>query len=391
MPLLRRRIGVVFQDFRLLTNLSALDNVALPLRIAGVRESQVRQHVTELLHWVGLADHVSALPATLSGGQQQRVAIARAVIARPSLLLADEPTGNVDDSIGVRLMYLFEELNKMGTTVVIATHNERLVEQVRAPPAARRVRHGAAGRAARGGLNGAAAQRPAARRRRLRPLPAVDHGLHGLSGGAGAGRHHGRRPPRRPLAQRSLRHLLDPDPAERREHSGRARPSCSRDIVDAVGKMPEVASVSSRSTMPRSRSCWSPGWGADGLPEDLRLPDLVVVQLRSDAPAGFEAVKTRLAALAPESTIEDHARWQGDMLAFTHSIELLASIIIGLVAAAAVTTVIFVTKTGLSIHRRVIEIVHLVGARDSYIARQFLLHAMRLGLIGGIGGPPSPA
>jgi len=83
--------------------------------------------VIELLQWVGLADHVSAYPATLSGGQQQRVAIARAVIARPSLLLADEPTGNVDDSIGVRLMYLFEELNKMGTTVVIATHNERLV------------------------------------------------------------------------------------------------------------------------------------------------------------------------------------------------------------------------------------------------------------------------
>ena len=129
-----------------------------------------------------------------------------------------------------------------------------------------------------------------------------------------------------------------------------------------------------------------PWLGADGLPEDVRLPDLVVVRLRSDAPASLEAVKTRVAALAPEFTIEDHARWQGDMLAFTHSIELLASIIIGLIAAAAVTTVIFVTKTGLSIHRRVIEIVHLVGAYDSYIAKQFLLHAMRLGLIGGIGG-----
>lgn len=126
-PLLRRRIGVVFQDFRLLNHLSALDNVALPLRIAGVRESEIRAHVTELLRWVGLADHVNSLPATMSGGQQQRVAIARAVIARPSLLLADEPTGNVDDAIGVRLLYLFEELNKMGTTVVIATHNDRLV------------------------------------------------------------------------------------------------------------------------------------------------------------------------------------------------------------------------------------------------------------------------
>jgi cell division transport system ATP-binding protein len=129
--MMRRRMGVVFQDFRLLDHLSALDNVALPLRVAGAREDQVRSHVAELLVWVGLADHIHALPATLSGGQQQRVAIARAVITRPSLLLADEPTGNVDDAIGVRLMYLFDELNKLGTTVVIATHNEGLVQRFR--------------------------------------------------------------------------------------------------------------------------------------------------------------------------------------------------------------------------------------------------------------------
>jgi cell division transport system ATP-binding protein len=124
---MRRRIGVVFQDFRLLGHLSALDNVALPLRVAGAREELIAEHVPELLAWVGLGEHVHALPATLSGGQQQRVAIARAVIARPSLLLADEPTGNVDDSMALRLMYLFEELNRMGTTVLVATHNETLV------------------------------------------------------------------------------------------------------------------------------------------------------------------------------------------------------------------------------------------------------------------------
>ncbi len=124
---LRRRIGVVFQDFRLIDHLSAVDNVALPLRIAGLREAEVQKNVRELLAWVGLGQHFDALPATLSGGQQQRVAIARAVITRPSLLLADEPTGNVDDQIGVRLLHLFEELNKLGTTVVIATHNESLV------------------------------------------------------------------------------------------------------------------------------------------------------------------------------------------------------------------------------------------------------------------------
>src|ERR1700682_6137092 len=123
-PALRRKSGVVFQDFRLIDHLSAFDNVALPLRVAGLAEEQVREHVTELLRWVGLADRLNAKPATLSGGQQQRVAIARAVIGRPSLLLADEPSGNVDDEMALRLLRLFEEMNKLGTTLIIATHNE---------------------------------------------------------------------------------------------------------------------------------------------------------------------------------------------------------------------------------------------------------------------------
>ncbi len=127
LPALRRRIGVVFQDFRLLDHLSAFENVALPLRIAGARETDVQDHVSELLAWVGLADHIHALPESLSGGQKQRVAIARAVITRPRLLLADEPTGNLDESLGQRLIRLFEELNRIGTTVVIATHNQNLV------------------------------------------------------------------------------------------------------------------------------------------------------------------------------------------------------------------------------------------------------------------------
>ena len=133
LPAVRRQIGVVFQNFRLIDHLSTFDNVALPLRVSGAAESMIQKHVTELLGWVGLADHLEARPPTLSGGQQQRVAIARAVIARPRLLLADEPTGNVDDMIAVRLLYLFEELNRMGTTVVIATHNEYLVNRFRHP------------------------------------------------------------------------------------------------------------------------------------------------------------------------------------------------------------------------------------------------------------------
>ena len=130
---MRRRIGVVFQDFRLLDHLTALENVALPLKVSGQRENKVHQHVAELLAWVGLADQIHAFPPTLSGGQQQRIAIARAVVGRPSLLLADEPTGNVDDRIAVRLLYLFEELNKLGTTIMIATHNESLVSRFSHP------------------------------------------------------------------------------------------------------------------------------------------------------------------------------------------------------------------------------------------------------------------
>ena len=126
-PALRRRIGVVFQDFHLLDHLSTLDNVALPLRIAGASERDVQKFVPDLLHWVGLAEQIDARPSTLSGGQKQRVAIARAVIGRPDLLLADEPTGSVDDAIALRLMHLFEELNKLGTAIILATHNEALV------------------------------------------------------------------------------------------------------------------------------------------------------------------------------------------------------------------------------------------------------------------------
>lgn len=124
----RQRIGVVFQDFRLLPHMSVFDNVALPLRILNKNEKEIRSNVNELLDWVGLGDHMRALPATLSGGQQQRVAIARAIVDRPKLLLADEPTGNLDDEIGMRLMNLFEQLNRMGTTIMIATHNHALMD-----------------------------------------------------------------------------------------------------------------------------------------------------------------------------------------------------------------------------------------------------------------------
>jgi cell division transport system ATP-binding protein len=130
LPGFRRRIGVVFQDFRLVSHLSAWDNIALPLRVAGVPEIDVEQPVREMLAWVGLSERAHARPATLSGGEQQRVAIARAVIGRPEILVADEPTGNVDPDMAERLLHLFDSLNKLGTTVVVATHDFHLLNRI---------------------------------------------------------------------------------------------------------------------------------------------------------------------------------------------------------------------------------------------------------------------
>ena len=130
-PLLamRRRIGIVFQDFRLLEHLTTFENVALPLRVLGEREEEYRANVEELLDWVGLGERMEALPDVLSGGEKQRAAIARAVISKPDILLADEPTGNVDPLLAERLLHLFAELNRMGTTIVIATHELAMLDK----------------------------------------------------------------------------------------------------------------------------------------------------------------------------------------------------------------------------------------------------------------------
>ena len=130
LPGFRRRVGVVFQDFRLVPHLSAADNIALPLRVAGVQEADVEQPVREMLAWVGLSDRADARPETLSGGEQQRVAIARAVITRPEMLVADEPTGNVDPDMAERLLALFASMNALGTTVVVATHDFHLLSRI---------------------------------------------------------------------------------------------------------------------------------------------------------------------------------------------------------------------------------------------------------------------
>lgn len=130
LPMLRRRVGIVFQDFRLLDHLTTYENVALPLRVRGKDESSYRNDVIELLKWVGLGDRINVLPPILSGGEKQRAAIARALMDQPEILLADEPTGNVDPPMAKRLLNLFLELNRLGTAVVIATHDFGLMDQV---------------------------------------------------------------------------------------------------------------------------------------------------------------------------------------------------------------------------------------------------------------------
>lgn len=130
---IRRRIGIVFQDFRLLDHLTTYENVALPLRVVGREEASYRSEVVELLRWVGLGERMQALPPVLSGGEKQRAAIARALIGRPEILLADEPTGNVDPPLARRLLRLFVELQKSGTAVLIATHDVTLMDQYDAP------------------------------------------------------------------------------------------------------------------------------------------------------------------------------------------------------------------------------------------------------------------
>ena len=130
---MRQKIGIVLQDFRLLDHMTTYENVALPFRVMGREESSYRREVIDLLRWVGLGERMDALPPILSGGEKQRAAIARAVIARPHLLLADEPTGNVDPNLARRLLHLFVELNRSGTSVLIATHDIALMDLYDAP------------------------------------------------------------------------------------------------------------------------------------------------------------------------------------------------------------------------------------------------------------------
>lgn len=130
-PLLRRSIGVVFQDFKLLTNLTAAENIAFAQEVIGVSSRHIKRRVKEVLEWVGLPDKGNALPSQLSGGEQQRIAVARALVNNPAVIIADEPTGNLDPDTSWGIMRLLQRINERGTTIVMATHNKDIVNSVR--------------------------------------------------------------------------------------------------------------------------------------------------------------------------------------------------------------------------------------------------------------------
>ena len=131
---MRHKMAIVFQEYSLLSHMNVFDNVALPLRVRGISEQKVKKLVAKVLDWVGLGKFADVKPMELSGGQQQRVSVARAIIIQPSILLADEPTGNLDDENAARLMELFIQMNKLfGTTIILATHNKKLMETYKFP------------------------------------------------------------------------------------------------------------------------------------------------------------------------------------------------------------------------------------------------------------------
>ena len=399
---LRRRIGIVFQDFRLLDHMTTYENVALPFRVMGKDEASYRDEVVELLHWVGLGDRMGALPPVLSGGEKQRAAIARAVIARPQLLLADEPTGNVDPNLAQRLLRLFIELNKSGTTVVIATHDISLMDQYDCPPprAARRP-------AARVRLRHAMtehAHRPAHRQELMTPramaglLPRSESPI----------------VPKRSIAGRALVAVVaimtflaslttgavmlvrsaavewQSDVA--REVTIQVRPAQGRDLEAEVARAVEIARAfpgvgevrpyskeefgAPARAVARQRACARRSAGAaDDRGEACRPAAVDLAPLR-------KALAERVAG----ASLDDHRAWIERMRTMAQTTIAGGIGLLILMLAATVLSVIFATRGAMATNRPIVEVLHFIGAKSGFIAGQFQRHFLLLGLEGGLIG-----
>ena len=373
LPPFRRRIGVVFQDFRLIRHLSAFDNVALPLRVAGAREEEVEGPVREMLAWVGLADRASARPPTLSGGEQQRVAIARAVISRPELLVADEPTGNVDAEMARRLIHLFTALNQLGTTVVVATHDVGLIS---ATPGAQMIRLESgsivdphrrpsqpASRAGRDMIFGWMLASPSERRvlgaRPLRgPTPwviAIMTFSMMLVAAAGLALSNTAATVAKGVEARYSVQIPD----------GRRG---FEPVLQAIRTSPGVTSAEGvpEAEMRRLLERWL---GPAGASADLPVPALVTFDVRPGADLG--AIERRVQASSPGARLIAHRESLGPLVRSLRALQWLALTLVLLLGGAAAAAVVLAARGALDTHRFTIEVMHGIGATDLQITHLF--------------------
>ncbi len=396
---LRRRIGVVFQDFRLLDHLTTYENVALPLRAMGRAEVEYRAEVVELLKWVGLGDRMNASPPILSGGEKQRAAIARALIVRPELLLADEPTGNVDPGLARRLLRLFIELHRLGTAVVIATHDLHLMDQF---GFARRLVVGDGKVAIFDGIG--LMTKPVDDKRlalSTESIPKRDIPLI----------------PRDSVAGRALvvviaimsflasltagGALLIAQASQSwrsevvREVTIQIKPDAGEDVDSLVGKAvsvselaPGVEGVHAYSAA-ESATLLQP-WLGEGIDLSLLpIPRIIVVHMQKRSADDLGALREALARAVPQANLDDHRRWAARIGTMANAIVGLAAVVFALMMAAMLTAIGFATRGAMAENREIVEVLHLVGASDVFIAREFQTNFRRLGFRGALIGGAS--
>ena len=377
------------REFGLIAHLTAAENVALPLRISNARETQIRDYVAELLRWVGLGQDLDELPSALSDAQKQRVAIARAVIARPDLLLADEPTGNVDDNAAVRLIHLLEELNKVGTTVLVATHDDSLVSRFGHPALV---------------LDGGELRRADPLTRCAKRSTRHDDRTRPYLPGAAAGTR--RIEPLRPwivaamvyVAAFALAAALAIESAERGWNGALAGrisvqvpPPADRaaaPVAEIVGLLRATPAIAEAAPIEdtASRSLLEPWLGAGAALDTLPLPTLIDVRLRPGVQLDIVALEVALDAAVPGTRIDDHGLWLARTLRFTLALKIFAAAVVVLFGLTAVATAAFATRAGLAAHDEAIGILRLIGAQDGFIAGRFVAQSRNLAIKGGIAG-----
>ena len=405
LPALRRRIGVVFQEFRLLDHLTAFENAALPMKVAGVNQNQYREDVRELLNWVGLGSRMDAKPATLSGGEKQRVALARALVAKPDLILADEPTGNVDPGMGEKIMKLFVELNKLGAAVIVATHDIQLIETLGKKTV--KLENGRLmDDPLHGGRVGVAPHltspcpakpienpRPEVREPRLKKAPLLPE-----AGAGGA-----------PLtavigvisflatlalaafimiAVAASNWTTELNTSLTVQIKGEDADAIAADTAAALDVLSTTEGVIETSVVEPEEAAklLEPWLGKSNLSSYLSVPAIIEVKASEELLNNVALLQNRLAAAAPGAVLDDHSEWNDRLAAAARSGQALAFAVFALVMGAACANSTFAARAGLAANNDVVSLLHLVGANDDFIAKQVQRRFLILGLRGSIAG-----